>query len=133
MSGTIIEVLMRRSEPVQSSHAHVAGIRGQIVVTPQWPVGGANMGPPRQPPKSLRGRVRIETASASKENPGTSQLVALVDTDAGGKFSAELAPGRYVVTVLKEQPGYPIAKPAVVDVRAGVVTHVDVILDTGIR
>ena len=118
---------MRRSELVQT------GIQGQIVVGPQSPLGGAIAGPPSHSQRSLSGTVRIETASASKENPGTSQLVALVDTDAEGKFSAELAPGRYVVTALKEQPGYPVAKPAVVDVRAGAVTLVDVILDTGIR
>src|SRR5713101_6608907 len=100
----------------------MTGIQGQIVVGPQSPIGGVNVGSSKRPrpAQTLRGRVRIETASASKENVGASQLVGVVDTDAHGKFSAELAPGRYLVTALKEEPGYPIAKPAVVEVRAGV-------------
>lgn len=124
-SGRAPATIFRVSRPATT------GIEGQILQGPNCPVGGIDCGQP--PTRPVRGQVRIETASASRDSGGAGQLVAVVSTDEQGRFSASLAPGHYLVTAVKNEPGFPYAKPALVEVQAGVVSHVDVILDTGIR
>jgi hypothetical protein len=57
--------------------------------------------------------------------------VARVRSDAGGNYSADLAPGRYLLVV--EKSGYAAQKPHPVTVEAGIVTLTDLFLDSGIR
>jgi hypothetical protein len=56
-----------------------------------------------------------------------------VPSDAAGNFSAQLAPGRYLLVVEQGADSYPRARPSLVDVQNGVVTDVTLALDTGIR
>jgi hypothetical protein len=101
------------------------GAAGRILL------GGTCKGPAScQPPKPVAGTVRIETAPGKED--GTGQLVTRVRSDEHGNCSAELSPGRYRLLVEK-QGGYPVAKPTIAQVEAGVVTLVDLYLDSGIR
>jgi hypothetical protein len=59
--------------------------------------------------------------------------VKRVESDKQGRFSTGLPAGYYVLVVEKSASGYPVPKPSVVDVEAGVVSQVTLTLDTGIR
>jgi hypothetical protein len=101
------------------------GVAGRILLS------GTCRGPAAcQPPKPVAGTVRIETAPGKVA--GSGQLVARVRSDEHGYYSAELAPGRYRL-VVEKKPGYPVAKPSIAQVEAGVVTQLDLYLDSGIR
>ncbi len=110
----------------------VTGIGGRLLGGSNCPVGGVA---DCQPPHPVQGKIRIDAVSGTRDNPAPPSLVAIVDTDAWGRFrTAELNPGRYLLTPVVDDPsGFPVAKPVEVEVKAGVVTHVDVILDNGIR
>lgn len=105
------------------------GVEGDILVGPDVPVCPSTGCPPG---KHVQGIVRIETASQTRGGPG-GQLVAMVPTDAQGHFTAQIPPGHYLLAVVKDDPGFPIPKPSVIDVEGGVVTQVILLLDTGIR
>jgi hypothetical protein len=75
--------------------------------------------------------VRIETAPSGRGNTG--HVVARVKSDGNGNYSTDLAPGQYVLVAEKSDGGYPTAKPSNLNVEAGVVTLVDLYLDSGIR
>ncbi len=105
------------------------GVYGSILVGPTCPVvGPSGCGPP----KHVRGSVRVETVPPSK-GVGAGRLVTTVESDAEGNFSVDLAPGRYSLIVVKKEQGFPVARPTLVDVEAGVVSGVTLVLDTGIR
>jgi hypothetical protein len=101
------------------------GAAGRILVSS--PCRGPSACPP---PKPVEGTVRIETAPAQKGRP--SEVVARVRSDEGGNFSAQFAPGRYQL-IVEKAAGYPVAKARIAEVEAGVVTQVDLYLDSGIR
>jgi hypothetical protein len=106
----------------------VTGVAGRILVGPTCPAVGPS-GCPNAKPKPTQGTVRIETAPGRKGGQG--QVVARVKSDANGKFSADVGPGRYLL-VVEKSGGYPTPKPSVAGVEAGVVTQVDLYLETGI-
>jgi hypothetical protein len=113
------------------SRPAVAGIAGRIMVSGNcpWAIGpGVNC----TPAKPAQGSVRIETAASSREGGGGGEFVKTVQSDADGNFSTDLAPGHYLLIVEKEA-GYPVPKPSVIDVEAGVVTDVVLLLDSGVR
>ncbi len=58
---------------------------------------------------------------------------ATVQTDSAGKYSAQLAPGTYVVTVTSPARALSKNLPATVTITEGATTHLDIRLDTGIR
>jgi hypothetical protein len=113
----------------QLTRPAVTGVAGRIIVGPTCPAIGPGSNCP--PAKAGHGTVRIETAASSRD--GSGQLVKRVQSDAGGNFRANLSPGRYLLVVESSGTGYPVPKPSVVDVEAGVVTQVILVLDTGIR
>jgi Carboxypeptidase regulatory-like domain len=100
-------------------------LAGQVLAGPTCPVERAeNPCPPRPVP----GRhVDVQT-------PG-GQVVATATTDTLGNFTVTLAPGTYVVRVPSTPPSiYPRqTAPVNVTIRAGQTTHVQIVLDTGIR
>jgi hypothetical protein len=114
----------------QLSRPAVTGVSGRILVGPTCPVIGPGAKCP--PAKSASGTVRVETAATTRGGAG-GELVTRVQSDADGHFSVNLAPGRYLLVVEKATPGYPVPKPSIVDVEAGVVSDVILVLDTGIR
>jgi hypothetical protein len=75
--------------------------------------------------------VRIETAPTGRGSTG--HVVARVKSDVNGNYSTDLAPGQYVLAVEKSGGGYPTSKPSNLNVKVGVVTLVDLYLDSGIR
>jgi hypothetical protein len=105
------------------------GISGRIVVGPTCPVEN-----PQNPcqPKPASGAVRIERAATTKGG-AAGQVVGTARSDSQGFFTADVAPGRYLLVVVLDKPGFPLAKPSIADVQAGVVTKVTLLLDTGIR
>ena len=105
------------------------GISGRVVIGPTCPVEN-----PQNPcqPKPANGVVRIERAAASKGG-AAGEVVGTVQSDSQGFFTANLAPGRYLLVVATDKPGLPLAKPSIAEVQAGVVTRVTLLLDTGIR
>jgi hypothetical protein len=109
--------------------AHM-GIAGRILIGPTCPVVTDSC-----PPAKLgHGTVRVETAPGSRGGGGsTGRLVKLVKSDRHGNFATMLPAGRYTLVVEKTGSGYPLPKPSVVDVEAGVMSQVTLVLDTGIR
>jgi hypothetical protein len=103
------------------------GVAGQILLGPLCPIlpCGAQA-------KPAQGTVQISTAPTSKSSGSSGQVVATVTTSATGDFSATLAPGHYVATVVQSSSSAK-SKPVVFDVEAGVVTRIVLPLDTGIR
>jgi hypothetical protein len=106
----------------------LTGVAGRVLIGPTCPVV-TNSCPPAKPAQRT---VRIETAPRSKE-AGGSRLVKLVHSDRRGNFAATLRPGHYLLVVDKSASQYPLPKPLVVDVEAGVMSQVTLALDTGIR
>jgi hypothetical protein len=104
----------------------LTGVAGRILIGPTCPVVTPNCAPA----KAEQGTVRIETAPGSRRGGG--QFVKRVKSDKHGVFSTTLPAGSYVLVVEKAS-GYPVPKPMTVDVEAGVVSEVTLILDTGIR
>jgi len=104
----------------------LTGVAGRILIGPTCPVVTPNC----PLAKEGRGTVRIETAPRSKRGGG--QLVKRVKSDQHGRFSTTLPAGSYTLVVEKAS-GYPVPRPLVVGVEAGVVSQVTLILDTGIR
>jgi len=104
----------------------LTGLAGRILIGPTCPV----VTPSCAPAKAGQGTVRIETAPRSRRGGG--QLVKRVKSDQHGRFSTTLRAGSYMLVVEKAS-GYPVPKPSVVDVQAGVVSQVTLTLDTGIR
>lgn len=104
------------------------GVAGRVLIGPTCPVV-TNSCPPAKPAQRT---VRIETAPRSKGSGG-SRLVKRVDSDRRGMFAAMLEPGHYLLVADGGASTYPLPKPLVVDVEAGVMSHVTLALDTGIR
>src|SRR5579864_9044867 len=60
--------------------------------------------------------------------------VASAESNSAGKYSVQLAPGTYLVTVISPAGAFNRPNPpATVAIKAGEVTHFDIRLDTGIR
>jgi hypothetical protein len=114
----------------QLTRPAATGVAGRIIVGPTCPAIGPGTNCP--PAKAGHGTVRVETVASSRAGGG-GQLVKTVQSDAGGNFSISLSPGRYLLVVETSGQGYPVPKPSVVDVEAGVVTQAVLVLDTGIR
>jgi hypothetical protein len=105
------------------------GVTGRILIGPTCPT----VSPSCPPAKAVQGTVRIEQAQASRGGSSSGDVVARVPSDAAGNFSAQLAPGRYLLVVEQSADSFPRARPSLVDVQNGVVTDVTLALDTGIR
>jgi len=107
------------------------GVVGQIMLGGNCPsIGGGSTCPPAKP---IQGSVRIETAATSRGGVGGGHYVKTVQSDAQGNFGTDLAAGHYTLVVEKNGTGYPVAKPSAVEVQAGVMTQVSLLLDSGIR
>ena len=105
------------------------GVAGQVLIGPTCPVATPDN---PCPPKAGKGTVRIQRAASSRGGQA-GEVVATLQTDASGSFTADLSPGRYLLVVVKDGPGFPVPKPSIAEVQQGVVTRVQVWLDTGIR
>lgn len=98
-----------------------SGIRGAVHVGPQCPVVQAGSPCPDEP---FEGNVVVTDPSG--------RIVATVRSGADGRFEVAVPPGSYVVTVMELQ-GAMFAKPVSVEVTAGRMSGVSVLVDTGIR
>jgi hypothetical protein len=106
----------------------LTGVAGQILIGPTCPVV-TNSCPAAKPG---HGTVRIEAAPPSR-GARSGRFVKRVQSDRRGNFAAILRPGQYALVVEKNASEYPLPKPLVVDVEAGVMSQVTLALDTGIR
>jgi hypothetical protein len=129
--GTALRVFLGASGRAPGTAFRLArpagtGVAGRILIGPTCPV----VRPDCPPAKPATGTVRIETAPTRRG--ATGRVVARVKSDGNGNYSTDLAPGRYVL-VVEKSGGYPTSKPSNLNVEAGVVTLVDLYLDSGIR
>lgn len=129
--GTALRVFLGASGRAPGTAFRLArpagtGVAGRILIGPTCPV----VRPDCPPAKPAMGTVRIETAPTRRG--ATGHVVARVKSDGNGNYSTDLAPGRYVL-VVEKGGGYPTSKPSNLNVEAGVVTLVDLYLDSGIR
>ena len=106
-----------------SGNASKGTLSGNVVLSPTCPVESIDGGcPPRA--AALR-QVRIMS---------NKQVIATTTTDKQGHFDIYLNPGDYAVLVNNLSPG--VRKPAqgvLVHIKAGQVSSVKIVLDTGIR
>ena len=100
--------------------SEASGIEGQVTIRPMRPV--ERKGVPNAQPYQARITV---LDPAGRE-------VAVVDSDAEGKFRIALAPGTYVVRPATAGP-YPRASEQRVEVGRNKTTRVDIVYDSGIR
>jgi carboxypeptidase family protein len=98
----------------------VSGIEGRVTIRPVRPVerrGASNEG-------AYQAKIRVLDASGRE--------VAMVESDATGRFRVPLPPGSYVLR--PESPGrYPRASEQHVVVRPGDMTDVTIVYDSGMR
>jgi hypothetical protein len=96
-------------------------VRGSVVAGPACPVERAESPCPPRPV----GGVEVRALDGS-------DVVARATTSGDGSFSMRLHAGRYLLEA--EPTGFPVgSKPVEVIVRAGGVSRVTVLVDTGIR
>ena len=100
--------------------SEASGIERQVTIRPMRPV--ERKGVPNAQPYQARITV---LDPAGRE-------VAVVDSDAEGKFRIALAPGTYVVRPATAGP-YPRASEQRVEVGRNKTTRVDIVYDSGIR
>ena len=98
----------------------VSGIEGRVTIRPVRPVerkGASNE-------RAYQAKIRVLDASGHE--------VAMVESDAEGRFRVPLSPGSYVLR--PESPGrYPRASEQRVVVRPGDMTDVAIVYDSGMR
>lgn len=99
------------------------GVAGRVIRGPTCPVVGPQC--PSQP-QPAPGDVRIDTFVGDRAD---STYVKTIATDDRGRFETDLEPGRYVLTPERG----PTSRPSVVSVDAGVISKVELAVDTGIR
>src|SRR5262245_6058708 len=100
-------------------------LSGEVLAGPTCPVERAE---DPCPPKPVSGRqVLVETPAGA--------VIAKATTDARGQFQVALAPGTYTLTIPGGHRlfGGQQEKPVQAAVRVGQITHVQILLDTGIR
>lgn len=102
-----------------------SGIRGTVTLGPLCPVERVDSPCPDRP---LQADVQVKDAASG-------DVVATVSSDADGRFTVEVPPGRYVMEGVPPTPGspFPLAKPLDVTVRPHRFTEVTVSFDSGIR
>src|SRR5262249_23086663 len=91
------------------------GVSGRILIGPTCPVAGF---PGCPPARTVSGTVRIEQAPTTRGGGSPGAVVARVQTDAKGNFSAGLAPGHYMLVVEQSSDSFPRPRPSLVDVQA---------------
>lgn len=102
-------------------------LAGYVRVGPLQPVAQAGVPEPTPPPEVYAERkVVVYNASGDRE-------VARVDIGPDGAYSFALQPGAYTIDI--NHLGIDVAKglPAIVEIRAGETTTLDIDIDTGIR
>ena len=100
--------------------SEASGIEGQVSIRPVRPV--ERKGVPNQ--RAYQARITVLDP--------TGREVAVVDSDAEGKFRIALPPGTYVLR--PESPGlYPRASEQRVEVGPNSVSRVEIVYDSGIR
>ena len=102
------------------SESEASGVEGQVSIRPVRPV--ERKGVPNQ--RSYQARITVLDP--------TGREVAVVDSDAEGKFRLALPPGTYVLR--PESSGlYPRASEQRVEVGRNRVTRVEIVYDSGMR
>ncbi|MCI0619854.1 hypothetical protein L0Y40_02355 [Candidatus Wolfebacteria bacterium] len=99
-----------------------SGIRGTVTLGPQCPVVQAGVPCPDKPYNTT-----IEIFRLGSNNP-----LAIITSNAEGKFEIPLAPGTYTVAPQGGTP-YPLCDSTTVAVTEGTFTETVVLCDTGIR
>jgi hypothetical protein len=100
-----------------------ATLEGRITRGPLFPVERIGV---RNAAPVAAARLEIKVPNGRK--------VASVESNSAGKYSVQLAPGTYLVTVISPAGAFNRPNPpATVAIKAGEVTHFDIRLDTGIR
>ena len=110
----------RNDECMPVTAAESSGVEGQVSLRPVRSI--ERKGTPNARP--YQARITVLGAGGRE--------VAVIDTDADGRFRIELAPGTYLLR--PESPGlYPRASEQRVTVRAHRLTRVEIVYDSGLR
>jgi carboxypeptidase family protein len=105
------------------AQADLGTLKGRVTRGPLAPV--ERVGIPNSAPVAAA-RLEITTSTGGK--------ITTVGSDSDGEYSAQLAPGTYLVTVTWPAGAFNRPNlPATVTIKAGESTHLDIRLDTGIR
>jgi hypothetical protein len=99
-----------------------SGVSGRVLLGPSCPVERADTPCPDRP---IQARVEARDRSG--------KLVTAIESSDRGAFRLALAPGTYELRAMGDAGLVPLAKPVTVTVRAGRITSVQLIIDTGIR
>jgi hypothetical protein len=115
------------SSPTDPQLAQPMGrLSGVVTIGPNCPVESTTQ-PCPTPPGAYALRKVLVYDEAGKN------LLFTVDIDSQGLYVVDLAPGKYLVDVKKAGIDRASGVPAVVDIRANLVTKLDISIDTGLR
>lgn len=109
----------------QASQAH-GRLAGVVTIGPNCPVESTTNPCPTPPDAYALRKVLVYDEARTK-------LLFTVDIDSQGLYLVDLAPARYTVDVKKAGIDRASGVPAVVEIRANVVTKLDIAIDTGLR
>jgi hypothetical protein len=110
-----------------------SGVRGHVVAGPTCPVESTTSPCPPRPVQADVEVVELGAPSRGTSGGGGSWVIATAHSDADGRFSIGLAPGRYAVRAVPPPGPMQAARPVDVEVLAGAFTEVTLTIDTGIR
>ena len=109
----------------QTSQAH-GRLAGVVTIGPNCPVQSETQPCPTPPDAYALRKVLVYDEAKTK-------LLFTVDIDSQGAYLVDLAPARYTVDVKKVGADRASGVPATVDIKANVVTKLDIAIDTGLR
>jgi hypothetical protein len=120
IAGTLVALALLGTAASSAGHPG-SGVSGQVLVGPTCPVER----PAQSCVKPYQGTLRFKRARSGV-------LVRKLRTDPDGRFALRLSPGRYVIEAVSGHP-YPRGSPKPLLVRRHKISHVRIILDSGIR
>ncbi len=103
--------------------AGTGALAGRVSLWPSAPVERSGVPAPRRPAPGAKIMVY---------GPGH-QEIAAVTTDEEGDFRVQLPPGTYLVELAPDRRGFTKNLPATVTITSGQETHLQILLDTGLR
>jgi hypothetical protein len=134
LPARLIHVGAAGRAPAQSFAAAdpgASGVQGRVVIGPSCPFEGvpecADSG--HEP---VRTTVDVKRAAGKFEEPSSAEPVKSVATDGAGHFRVGLSAGGYTLTPRSPDPSL-MPTPTSARVETGLVTRVELMLDTGLR
>lgn len=108
---------------VQATYGRLTGV---VTIGPNCPVETTSQPCPTPPDAYAARKILIYDEAKT-------HLLLTVDIDSQGSYLVELTPARYAVDVKKAGVDRATGVPTVVEIKANVVTKLDISIDTGIR